>query len=156
MARRKSKRSALAGFSLIELMVSVLIAAILLTIAVPAYQTFIRKGRRTQAKTAVLELAAREETLFSTTNAYSNVPAAVGYGAGAFPQPVGNNYYTINVVVPAAAAGVPPSFVVTALPVAGSSQALDSACQLFSVDQLGNQTALDSGGAVNSQTCWAN
>jgi hypothetical protein len=45
---------------------------------------------------------------------------------------------------------------VTALPVGGTSQALDAACQSFSVDQLGNQMALDSGGADNSKTCWGN
>jgi len=159
MARQTSKVSAAAGFSLIELMVTIVIAAILLAIAIPGYQTFIRKSRRTEAKTAVLDLAGREETLFSTTNAYSIAPAAVGYGAaGAFPFAVGNNYYTITVVVPnpAAVAGAGASFLVTALPVAGSSQALDTACQSFSVDQLGNQTALDSGGADNTQTCWGN
>jgi len=156
MARRTSKISAAAGFTLVELMVTVLIAAILLTIAVPAYQIFIRKSRRTEAKTAVLDLAGREETLFSTTNNYSGVSAAVGYGAAGFPVQVGNGYYSVNVVVQPPAANVPPSFVVTALPVAGTSQALDAPCQSFSVDQLGNQTALDSGGAVNTQTCWGN
>jgi type IV pilus assembly protein PilE len=154
MARRISKVPAIAGFSLIELMVTVMIAAILLTIAVPAYQTFIRKSRRTDAKTAVLDLAGREETLFSTWNKYSVTPADVGY-VGAFPQPVGSGYYTITVVVPSPTSPA-PSFLVTALPVAGTSQVLDAPCQQFSVDQLGNQTALDSGGAVNTQTCWGN
>jgi type IV pilus assembly protein PilE len=152
MARPITKRSAAAGFTLIELMVTVLIAAILLTIAVPAYQTYIRKSRRTEAKTAVLDLAGREETLFSTTNNYSNLSSAVGYGAGGFPAAVGNNYYTVTVAVPPANA--PPTFTVTAVPAAGSSQLLDTACQSFSVDQLGNQTALDAGGAVNTATCW--
>jgi type IV pilus assembly protein PilE len=156
MARRISKVPAIAGFSLIELMVTVMIAAILLSIAVPSYQAYIRKSRRTEAKTAVLDLAGREETLFSTTNQYSAASTAVGYGAAGFPMNVGNNYYSINVVVTAPAVNVQPTFTVTALPVAGSSQALDTACQSFSVDQLGNQTALDSGGAVNTQTCWGN
>ena len=155
MARRISRVPAIAGFSLVELMVTIMIAAILLTIAVPAYQTFIRKSRRTDAKTAVLDLAGREETLFSTWNKYSVTPADVGYVGAAFPQPVGSGYYTITVVVPSPTSPA-PSFLVTALPVAGTSQALDAPCQQFSVDQLGNQTALDSGGAVNTQTCWGN
>jgi len=67
MARRISKVPAVAGFTLVELMVTVMIAAILLAIAVPSYQAYIRKSRRTEAKTAVLDLAGREETLFSTT-----------------------------------------------------------------------------------------
>jgi Tfp pilus assembly protein PilE len=67
---------------------------------------------------------------------------------------VGNGYYTVTVAVPVPAATAAPTFTVTAVPAAGSSQLLDTACQLFSVDQLGNQTALDAGGAVNTATCW--
>jgi len=155
MARRTSKAFTLAGFTLIELMVTILVAAILLSIAIPGYQTYIRKSRRTDAKTAVLDLAGREETLFSTMNKYSTTPADVGY-TGAFPATIGSGYYTINVAVTAPAANVVPTFLVTAVPVAGSSQAQDTACASFSVDQLGNQTALDSGGADNTQTCWGN
>ena len=156
MARRTPKAFALAGFTLIELMVAILVAAVLLSIAIPGYQTYIRKSRRTEAKTAVLDLAGREETLFSTLNKYSANPPDVGYTGAAFPIPVGSSYYTINVAVTAPAANVAPTFLVTALPIAGTSQALDTACASFSVDQLGNQKALDSGGADNSQTCWGN
>ena len=156
MAKRLSLRaSAMTGFTLVELMVTLLVATILLTIAIPAYQNQIRESRRTEAKTALLDLAGREETLYSTKNAYSNLPSDVGYGAGAFPLPVGSNYYSVNVVVPnPAAPATQPSFLITATPAAGSSQANDAACQSFSVDQLGNQTALDSGGADNTKTCW--
>jgi type IV pilus assembly protein PilE len=148
MTRTRSK-----GFSLIELMTALAVAAILLVIAVPAYLSQIRQSRRTEAKTALLDLAGREETLFSTTNAYSNVPSAVGYGNGAFPLAVGSNYYTVNVQVPNPNLAA-PSFLITATPVAGSSQVNDAACQAFTVDQLGNQKALDSGGNDNSTTCW--
>jgi type IV pilus assembly protein PilE len=156
MAKRLSSRaSAMTGFTLVELMVTLLIATILLTIAIPAYQNQIRESRRTEAKTALLDLAGREETLYSTKNVYSLVPSDVGYGAGAFPLSVGSNYYSVNVVVPnPAAPATQPSFLITATPAAGSSQANDAACQSFSVDQLGNQTALDSGGADNTKTCW--
>src|SRR5271154_2922541 len=95
------------GFTLVELMAVVLIASILLSIAVPLYMQQVRKGRRVDAKTAVMDLAGREERMFSTTNAHSIDPtqlgdAAVGSGA-AFPQTVGNGYYNITVTVP-----VPP------------------------------------------------
>jgi type IV pilus assembly protein PilE len=159
MARRSSPQSsAMTGFTLVELMVTLVVAAILFAIAIPAYQNQIRESRRTEAKTGVLDLAGREETLYSTQNLYSLVPLTLGYGAGAFPLAVGSNYYTVNVQVPNpnAIVTVPPtpSFLITATPVAGSSQALDAACQSFSVDQLGNRTALDSGGADNTRTCW--
>jgi|SRR5450755_3536709 type IV pilus assembly protein PilE len=152
---RSSAKSATAGFTLIELMVTLVVAAILFAIAIPAYQNQIRESRRTEAKTAVLDLAGREETLFSTKNVYSMLPSDVGYGAGAFPLQVGSNYYSVNVTVPnPAAPATQPSFVIIATPVAGTSQALDPACQSFTVDQLGNQKAADAGGADNTKTCW--
>jgi len=51
-AHLPSPRTSAAGFSLIELMVTVAIATILISIAIPAYNTQIRKSRRTEAKTA--------------------------------------------------------------------------------------------------------
>jgi type IV pilus assembly protein PilE len=155
MTQRLSFRRSTLGFTLIELMVTLVVVTILMTIAIPAYQNQIRESRRTDAKTAVLDLAGREETLFSTKNVYSNLPSDVGYGAGAFPLPVGSNYYQVNVTVPnPAAPATQPSFLIVATPVAGTSQALDAACQSFSVDQLGNQKATDAGGADNTKTCW--
>jgi type IV pilus assembly protein PilE len=152
MARRNSKLSAVAGFTLIELMVTLVVATILITVAIPGYQTFIRKARRTDAKTAVLDLAGREESVFSTQNKYSATPADVGYPA--LPSLVGSGYYTISVVVGAPAVAVPATFTVTA--VAAGTQLQDAPCQQFTVDQLGNQKALDSGGADNTQICWGN
>ena len=64
------------GFTLIELMVVVAIATILFAIAIPSYVTYIRQSRRTEAKTAVLDLAGREERYLSTNpTAYTDVPA---------------------------------------------------------------------------------
>jgi type IV pilus assembly protein PilE len=154
MAKRSSPQmTAMTGFTLIELMVTLVVAAILLTIAIPAYQTQIRESRRTEAKTALLDLAGREETLYSTLNLYSLTPTDVGYVGNSFPVQVGSNYYTVNVQVPNPNSPA-PSFLITATPVGGTSQALDGPCQSFSVDQLGNQTATDAGGAANNKTCW--
>lgn len=159
MVKRSSPQiSAISGFTLVELMVTLVVAAILLTIAIPAYQTQIRESRRTEAKTALLDLAGREETLYSTINQYSLVPTDVGYLGNQFPVQVGSPYYSVDVKVPNpnAVVTVPPtpSFLITATPIAGTSQAQDAPCQSFSVDQLGNQTAKDAGGAANNKTCW--
>jgi type IV pilus assembly protein PilE len=155
MATRMSPHAPVRGFTLIELMVTLVVASILLSIAIPSYLNQIRESRRTEARTALLDLAGREETLYSTQNLYSTVPTTVGYQGGAFPVTVGNGYYSVNVQVPnPAAPAAQPSFIITATPVAGTSQAKDTACQSFSVDQLGNQTALNSGGVLNSATCW--
>ena len=65
MAKRSSPQmtAMMTGFTLVELMVTLVVAAILATIAIPAYQNQIRESRRTEAKTALLDLAGREETL---------------------------------------------------------------------------------------------
>jgi type IV pilus assembly protein PilE len=145
----QSNRSS-AGFTLIELMVTLVIATILITIAVPAYTTQMQKSRRTDAKTAVLDLAAREERVFSTTNAYSSTATDMGYTA--FPQSVGSGYYTVSVTVPdpAQVPVTPTTFIVTATPVAGGPQAKDAQCTSFSVNQLGVRTATGTQG----NACW--
>src|SRR3977135_387895 len=119
------------GFSLIELMIVVAIATILFALAVPSYITYIRQSRRTEAKTALLDLAAREERFLSTNPAaYTAVPGDLGYTGFGAANPVGNGYYFLTVCSPAALACAPnppaaPSFSVLATPVAGQSQAQD-------------------------------
>jgi len=119
--------------------------------------TYIRQSRRTEARTAVLDLAGREERFFSTNGAaYTNVPGNVGYAG--FGVPIGNGYYQLALCTPACApSAVPaPSYTVTATPVAGQSQTRDLQCASFSVDSTGRQFATDSTGADATQFCWAN
>ena len=123
------------GFSLIELMIVVAIATILFALAVPSYITYIRQSRRTEAKTALLDLAAREERFLSTNPAaYTAVPGNLGYSGFGAANPVGNGYYFLTVCSPAALACGPnppaaPSFSVLATPVAGQSQAQDQSIE---------------------------
>ncbi|MBV9345572.1 MAG: prepilin-type N-terminal cleavage/methylation domain-containing protein [Gammaproteobacteria bacterium] len=160
IGRRKSSQPQ-GGFTLAELMVVVVIAAILISLAVPSYITSIRKSRRTEAKTALLDLAGREERYLSTNPAgYTAAAAQLGYAA--LPGVVGNGYYQLSVCIAgtgAAAGTCPngpagPSFIATAVPVAGQSQANDLQCQSFSVDSTGNQLAFDNGGVNQTQLCW--
>jgi type IV pilus assembly protein PilE len=147
------------GMTLIELMVVVAIAAILFAIAIPSYMTYIRQSRRTEAKTAILDLAAREERYLSTNPAaYTNIPGNLGYTA--FGIPIGNGYYSLAVcTVPPAAVCAPsaiataPAYTVTATPVAGQSQVNDAQCTSFSVDSAGQQFAT---GSQTVAYCWAN
>jgi type IV pilus assembly protein PilE len=148
------------GFSLIELMVALAIGAILAAISIPMYQKQVQKSRRTDARTAVLDLAGREERYLSVSASYTNVPSNLGYapvgGGGAFPMTIGSGYYQLTVAVPAVVAPNPPTYVVSAVPVAGSSQLKDLQCQYFSVDNTGKQfsSATGAGGADTSATCW--
>jgi type IV pilus assembly protein PilE len=139
-----------AGFTLVELMVTIVIGAILISIAVPSYQLQIRKSRRTEAKTAILDLASREERLFSTTNSYSQAPADLGY-PGAWPQQVGSGYYTVSVTAPAVAGTTPATFTITATAI--NSQVKDTQCRTFTVDQTGLQASADANAVNTNATC---
>jgi type IV pilus assembly protein PilE len=143
----KHSRTIAKGFTLIELMITVAVVAILGSIAMASYTNQIQKSRRTDARSAVMDLAGREEKLFSTVNAYSGTASDLGYGGGAFPITIGSGYYSVNIAVP----NPPISFVVTATAI--GSQAGDTKCATLSVDQLGSQTST---GTETAATCWGN
>ena len=155
------------GFTLLELLVVVVIATILMSIAVPSYMTQIRQSRRTEAKTAILDLSGREERYLSTNPAgYTNTPALLGYAGFGVGNPIGSGYYYLTVCSPATATCVPglnmpnppaaPSYTIVASPVPGQSQVNDLQCQGFAVDSGGQQYAVDSAGNNQTSYCWAN
>jgi type IV pilus assembly protein PilE len=145
----KPPRTISGGFTLIELMIAVAIVGILATIAMASYTSQIQKSRRTDARSAVMDLAGREEKLFSTVNAYSGTPSDLGYGAvgAVYPITVGSGYYQVSVTV----ANPPISFLVTATAI--GSQVGDTKCVTLSVDNFGSQTST---GTETAATCWGN
>ncbi len=142
------------GFTLIELMITVAVAAILVMIAVPAYTSQTQKSRRTDARTALLDLASREESFLALNNAYTTVLGNLGYpAAAAVPYTVGSGYYQITAInVTAAAVGVLPTFNITAVPI--GTQVNDLQCQSFTITNAGLQSAVDNTGANSTATCW--
>jgi type IV pilus assembly protein PilE len=145
-----SRKHQSVGFTLVELMVTVAIVSILATIAVTSYSSQVLKSRRTEAKSALLDLAGREERLFSTTNAYTNLEASLGYAlAGSTTvmtgMPFGNSYYTLTAALP----GGTSTYLLTATPV--GNQANDTQCGSFSINQLGQQTTT---GTATAASCW--
>jgi type IV pilus assembly protein PilE len=146
------------GFTLIELMIAVTVIAVLLAIAIPTYQSSIRKSRRVEARTAVLDAAAREQRYYSINQTFTNYQDDLGYAAvgthtAVTAVPVGSGYYTITIPnIAAPAANAPATFSATATAV--GSQVNDTACQTFTVDSIGQQTATDSGGADATAVCW--
>lgn len=133
-----------AGFTLIELMITVAIVALLATIALPSYRNHILRSHRTEAKNALLDLAGREESLFATTNTYSSTATDLGYGTF---TPVGSGYYNVKINVPTA-----NTFTITAT--ATGNQTDDTSCLTFVVAQTGVQSSADSSGADTTSTCW--
>ena len=106
------------GFTLIELMITVAVVAILAAIAFPSYAMFMKKSRRGDAEATLMDIAQREQQYLLDTRTYAPDVATL---KTTVPADV-LAYYTIA-IVPGGAA--PPSFVITATPIAGSQQAGD-------------------------------
>jgi type IV pilus assembly protein PilE len=144
-----------AGFTLIELMITLLVIAILSAIAYPIYEHQMVESRRTEARSALLELAAREERYYATQNAYTMSASQLGY-TGSWPIVIGSDQM-YEMEQPSVSAN-PPYFKLTAVPVPGSvQQQNDATCASFSVDSTGAETSTNSGGGTNSPepgTCW--
>jgi type IV pilus assembly protein PilE len=139
------------GFSLIEMMIVVLVVAILVAIALPAYQTQMQESRRTSAKTGLLDVASREEKYFSTNNVYTGSFINLGYPASATSTilTVPNSsagYYNITIALTGATTGA--DFTATATPI--STQTTD-VCDKFTITDLGVQ---GNSGGTQTTGCW--
>lgn len=74
----KMPRSRRSGFTLMELMIVLAIIAILAAIALPSYLDSVRKGRRAEARAAILNLLQQQERYMTQQNTYLGFSNAVG------------------------------------------------------------------------------
>jgi type IV pilus assembly protein PilE len=166
MAANHAPRRRNRGFTLVELIVAMVILATLAAIAIPSYNQYVLKSHRTEAKAALMDAASLEERYFSTSNLYTNSALQLGYGVAGPPPsiPVGTGYYVISDIIsslpiaPTAGVpgGTPATFTITVVPAPGSMQVNDTNCWTWTISSTGQQTALNSGGADNSASCWQN
>ena len=118
------------GFSLIELMITIVVVGILAAIALPAYTNQLRKSSRAEAQSFMTTAAGNQQQYLLNRRAYASLLADLG---ATVPGDL-NGKYTFAV---AASNGPPPSFTVTATAV--GAQALD-ACPTLVIDNAGNKT----------------
>ncbi len=99
------------GFTLIELMITVVIIGILASIAIPAYTDYVKRGKRAAAQSEMMDIANREQQFLLANRAYADKATLEGSGY-ALPANVSNHYgYAI-----ALGAGATPSFTITFTP----------------------------------------
>jgi len=119
----------ISGFTLIELMVTVAIIAILASIAFPSYTRYIAKSNRAAAQGYLMDLAQREQQYLLDNRSYADT--ATIKLVDAVPANV-DAQYTIT-VTPAAPT---TAFRITASPKAGSVQAANNEPDLW-IDNTG-------------------
>lgn len=142
---RRGRHSANAGFTLIELMIVVAIVAILASIAIPAYSDSVRKARRAQAKTDLIELTQRAERFYTLNNSYANFWASVPAADRQSPRG-GTAYYTLARVSGDSNVN---DYVLSATPV--GPQTADTACGTLTINQAGAKTKT---GSRDLSSCW--
>jgi type IV pilus assembly protein PilE len=121
-----------AGFSLIELLVTVGIATILFAIAVPSYRGYVIRSNRSDAQRLMTTIANRETQYLFDARAYTDTIGAGGLNITSLDgwtceATCTNGRYVVAVVLDA---GPPPTFTVTAT--ALGDQIPDGALQLTS------------------------
>lgn len=143
-----------AGLTLIELLVAVAILGILASIALPSYQSYVRKSRRADAFVTLSRIQLAEEKWRANNATYgtlSNIGVSATSDQGYYSLSIGN-------------APTATSYVATATAASGSSQASDTGCTSITITVNGALSPTYYGAVVSgqpglyygpNQTCWA-
>ncbi|PKF61306.1 prepilin-type cleavage/methylation domain-containing protein [Psychromonas sp. psych-6C06] len=132
------------GFTLIELLVTVIIIAVLSSIAYPSYISYVQKARRTEAQSALIDLANRQEMYYLDHRSYAtNLDTDLGMGA--HPFITDNGYYSIQ---PSGSVSAAVGFTLTATAI--DTQAADSDCATLSITHDQDKQATN----ANGTNCW--
>jgi type IV pilus assembly protein PilE len=148
-------KKGVAGVTLIELMVVVVVIGILAGIVYPSYRNYAQKSRRSDAQILLLQAAAKQEKFFSDCATYAaaldgtamscTAPGKLGLGSATPFSNQGDYQLAVpeagNITGPGcqrgtAGASLSCGFTLTANPVAGKSQANNGALR---IDAIGNR-----------------
>lgn len=112
------------GFTLVELMIVVAIVAILAIIAFPSYIDAVRKSRRIDAQSTLMDVAGQLERFYAANAAYTTDLTNLGHpDAGTNVTPEG--YYTFRVVQPSDTCPISRCYVLEATAREGTTQTED-------------------------------
>ncbi|MDH0747928.1 prepilin-type N-terminal cleavage/methylation domain-containing protein [Pseudomonas sp. GD03842] len=132
------------GFTLVELLIAIAVAAILASIAYPAYSEHVRKVRRAEIAALLIDEAHRLERFYSKAGQYSD---SQGPPVRQHEVSEGNAFYVIE------AERSQRAFSLTALPRAGTSMSGDR-CGGFVIDHTGRRDNQGMAGDASVEWCW--
>ncbi|MFK8984557.1 type IV pilin protein [Acinetobacter seifertii] len=112
------------GFNLIELMIVVAIIAILAAIAYPSYQEYSRRTKRVDMQTTLQQLSMQIQR-YKVANLRVSGATASDLGVGSSYPLQGTALYTVNLTPVTAGALNAETWVLTATPIANTSQSGD-------------------------------
>lgn len=129
------------GVTLIELMIVVVIIAIIGAIALPSYRQYSIRAQRTEAKSALLQLATNQERYYQDNgNTFTSVLADVN-----MPAATENGNYTLSID-----AGADTTTFTARATAVGGQAADDDDCQVFTIDAQGVRGATPD----PNDNCW--
>jgi type IV pilus assembly protein PilE len=138
----------LRGFTLVELLITIVIAAILMAIAIPSYRSYVQRAQRSEATAALTRARAAQERFFVQYNRYApELEPAPPTGVG-IPGITDNGLYDLAVEITA------DGFRLTATPRADGGQHDDALCATISIDQSGRRSGLGADGSDTTRDCW--
>ena len=142
-------RRRVAGFTLMEVMIVVIIVAILAGIGLPLYQDAMRKARRADARESLMEAASRQEQYMLDRSTYTADMRDLGYDAD--PMISEEKHYSIDrVATDDCAIDSQTCYVLQATPLDTSPQSEDKRCETFTLESTGAQAATGS----DAENCW--
>ncbi len=139
------------GFSLLELLTTLVIVALLAAIALPGYGAIVRRAQRNDARLALLGIAHDEELHYQSVDAYTDqlTQSRDRGGLGLAPHSFDGNY---RLAIELRAGG--QGFRASARPTPQGRQSADHSCASFTIDEKGRRTATDAQGRDTTALCW--
>lgn len=134
------------GFSLLELLITLTIAAILATVAYPLYVTQVTQSKRAEGAATILQIAAKQETYYQNHGGYTNDMTKLGYSND--PATTANGFYTIDATLINGGQG----YLLTATRAA--TQVHDNLCGNLTYSSLGLRSAINNTAANPAEQCW--